>query len=87
VNERPSAVVPLERYVDGRALAELMAVSHSTIKRWTAEGMPSETWGMARTRRYLPSKAIQWASCRDKLPSTPRGCDRNAPQGQRQAKE
>ena len=49
-----------ERYVDARELAELMGVSYRTIKRWTALGMPSETWG-GRLRRYLPSKAMAWA--------------------------
>jgi phage terminase Nu1 subunit (DNA packaging protein) len=51
---------PAERYVDQRELAQLMGVSLSTIKRWTREGMPSETWGM-RVRRYLPSEALAWA--------------------------
>jgi predicted DNA-binding transcriptional regulator AlpA len=50
-----------ERYVDARELAHLMGVSRSTVKRWTAEGMPSETWGMARTRRYLLSRCVAWA--------------------------
>ena len=45
----------LERYVDQRELAQLMGVSLSTVKRWTREGLPSETWGM-RVRRYLPSQ-------------------------------
>lgn len=50
-----------ERYVDARELAELMAVSVRTIRRFTAAGMPSETWGMGNVRRYLPSEAIGWA--------------------------
>jgi phage terminase Nu1 subunit (DNA packaging protein) len=50
-----------ERYVDARELALLMGVSRSTVKRWTTEGMPSETWGMARTRRYLLSLCVTWA--------------------------
>jgi phage terminase Nu1 subunit (DNA packaging protein) len=50
----------LERYVTAGELAQLMGVSVRTIKRWTAEGMPSETWGM-RTRRYLASEAVAWA--------------------------
>lgn len=53
-----------ERYVDMRELAALMGVSTRTIKRLTAAGMPSETWGMSRTRRYLPSEAIEWARLR-----------------------
>ncbi len=55
---------PAERYVDARELAELMGVSVRTVKRMTAAGMPSETWGLARTRRYLPSSAMAWASMR-----------------------
>jgi phage terminase Nu1 subunit (DNA packaging protein) len=62
VSGRPSTVVPAERYVDARELAELMGVSVSTIKRFVAAGMPSETWGMKRTRRFKPSLAIAWAS-------------------------
>jgi phage terminase Nu1 subunit (DNA packaging protein) len=54
----------MERYVARRELAELMGVSESTIKRWRREGMPSETWGMSRTRRYLPSACIAWARSR-----------------------
>jgi hypothetical protein len=42
-------------------LAEAMGISVSTIKRMTAAGMPSETWGLARTRRYLASECIKWA--------------------------
>jgi phage terminase Nu1 subunit (DNA packaging protein) len=78
-------VAPLERYVDARELAELMGVSTSTIKRWVAEGMPSETWGMKRTRRFLPSRAMAWASERDRMRRS-RDRDHNAP-GQRQPKE
>jgi predicted DNA-binding transcriptional regulator AlpA len=54
----------LERYVDMRELAELMGVSTRTIKRMVADGMPSETWGMSRTRRFLPSEALAWARAR-----------------------
>lgn len=54
----------IERYVDARELAQLMGVSVRTIKRMTAAGMPSETWGMSRTRRYLPTEAIAWARAR-----------------------
>jgi hypothetical protein len=56
-----------ERYVDGRELARLMGVSTTTVKRWVAAGIPSETWGMARTRRFLPSEAIRWARERGKV--------------------
>jgi phage terminase Nu1 subunit (DNA packaging protein) len=64
VSARPSATqvaAPVERYVDARELAELMGVSTRTIVRFVKQGMPSETWGMSRTRRYLPSRAIAWA--------------------------
>jgi len=50
-----------ERYVDARELAQLMGVSVRTVNRMTAAGMPSETWGLGRTRRYLPSEALAWA--------------------------
>lgn len=53
-----------ERYVDARELAGLMGISTRTVKRWVALGMPSETWGMARTRRFLPSEAMAWARAR-----------------------
>lgn len=82
---QPTAVTPLERYVDARELAELMGVSTTTIKRMVAAGMPSETWGMSRTRRFLPSQAIAWAHDRDTMRHHP-GRDRNAP-GPRQPKE
>jgi phage terminase Nu1 subunit (DNA packaging protein) len=57
----------LERYVDARELAELMGVSVRTIMRWVAAGAPSETWGMTRTRRFLPSEVIAWAQRRRTL--------------------
>lgn len=68
----------LERYVDARELAELMCVSVSTVKRMVAAGMPSETWGMSRTRRFLPSRAMRWAHDRTRMQST-RGSDCNRP--------
>jgi predicted DNA-binding transcriptional regulator AlpA len=74
-----------ERYVDARELAELMGVSASTVKRMVAAGMPSATWGMRRTRRFLPSQAMAWASARAKMRHLP-GDDCNAP-GQPQPKE
>lgn len=49
-----------ERYVTRAELAEIMGVHINTIDRMVAAGMPSETWGR-RTRRFLPSKAIEWA--------------------------
>ncbi len=56
-----------ERYVDAREHAEIMGVSVSTVKRLVANGMPSETWGMALTRRYLPSQALAWAQNRPNM--------------------
>ncbi len=53
-----------ERYVKAGELAELMGVSVRTINRWVTEGMPSEDWGISRTRRYVPSQSIEWAHAR-----------------------
>jgi phage terminase Nu1 subunit (DNA packaging protein) len=64
-----SAAEP-ERYVDARELATLMGVSLRTVKRLVAAGMPSETWGMARTRRFLPSAAVAWARERATISAT-----------------
>ena len=61
----------LERYVTASELAELMGVSVRTINRMTAAGMPSETWGMARTRRYLPSQALAWAHAQARISPEP----------------
>jgi phage terminase Nu1 subunit (DNA packaging protein) len=55
-----------ERYVTAAELAEMMGLSTRTIRRMVAAGMPSETWGMARTRRFLPKQAIAWASARSR---------------------
>lgn len=71
MNHRPSVVAPLERYVDARELAGLMGVSTRTVARMVAAGMPSETWGMARTRRYLPSEAMAWAQERVRMRPEP----------------
>lgn len=57
-----------ERYVTAQELAELMGVSVKTIYRLRRAGMPSESWGMARTRRYLPSKAIAWVLEQESTP-------------------
>jgi excisionase family DNA binding protein len=65
-----SVPVP-ERYITAAELAELMGVSTSTVKRMVAAGMPSETWGMARTRRFLPSLAMAWASARGTISRQP----------------
>jgi hypothetical protein len=78
VTGRPSVAAPLERYVDARELAELMGVSTTTIKRFVAAGMPSENWGMTRTRRFLPSRAMAWAHERGRI-RQPRDRDGNAP--------
>jgi hypothetical protein len=48
-----------EPYIDARALAELMGVSVSTVKRWVAAGCPSETWAM-HVRRFRASEVIAW---------------------------
>ena len=85
MTDRPSVVTTPERYVDARELGELMGVSPSTIKRWRAAGMPSENWGMKRTRRYLPSQAIAWAHNRATMPPHRNGVD--DPSGQQQPKE
>jgi hypothetical protein len=78
MTDRPSPVAPPERYVDARELAAVMGVSPTTVKRWVAAGCPSETWGMARTRRFLPSQVIAWAGARSKIPSS-RDRAHNAP--------
>lgn len=81
----PIAAAPLERYVGARELAELMGVSTTTIKRMVAAGMPSETWGMSRTRRFLPSRAMAWAHERATMTASR---NRNlTAAGQRQPKE
>jgi excisionase family DNA binding protein len=85
VNERPGIAIPLERYVDARELAELMGVSTSTVKRMVAAGMPSETWGMSRTRRFRPSDAMAWARDRDRgKMRQPRDRDHTAPGQQKE---
>jgi hypothetical protein len=55
---------PEEPYIDARALAGIMGVSHASVKRMVSEGLPSETWGMKRTRRFRASDALAWARCR-----------------------
>ncbi len=62
------SVPVLERYVTAGELAQLMGVSVSTVKRMVVAGMPSETWGLSRTRRYLPSQAMAWAAARGRMP-------------------
>lgn len=82
----PAPVVAPERYVDARELARLMGVSPTTVKRWVREGIPSETWGMARTRRFLPSEAITWAAGRSKV-TLSRDRAHNAPRTTHESKE
>ncbi len=53
-----------EAYVTRAELADVMRVSVATIDRMVSEGMPSETWGR-RSRRFLPSQAISWATTTD----------------------
>jgi hypothetical protein len=86
VNGRLTAATPLEQYVDARELAELMGVSVRTIKRLVAAGMPSETWGMSRTRRFLPSQAIAWTQSRATMAHRT-GAACNAPPDHRQPKK
>lgn len=54
-----------EPYVDADELGRLMGVSRTTIWRWVRRGMPSETWGMGHTRRFLASRCIAWAQGQD----------------------
>jgi hypothetical protein len=71
---------PTERYVKIAELAVLMRVSERTINRWVAHGMPSETWGLGHTRRFLPSQTITWARAREIHPKIERN---NNPPGRR----
>jgi phage terminase Nu1 subunit (DNA packaging protein) len=52
-------------FVDARRLAAVLGVSTTTIKRWTAAGMPSETWGMKRIRRFRVVDVLAWARARE----------------------
>ncbi len=61
----PVPVASPEAYVDARRIAELFGVSLSTVKRWRQAGLPSVSWGMARTRRYLPSECARWLGERE----------------------
>lgn len=58
--------IPRESYVSRAQLAEIMGVSVRTIDRLVIDGMPCETWG-CRTRRFLPSQALAWASGRGRM--------------------
>lgn len=61
----PRSMIGPGEFIDARRLAAVMGVSTTTIKRWTAAGMPSETWGMKRTRRFQVSEVIAWARARE----------------------
>jgi hypothetical protein len=61
MNTPQITTAPEEPYIDARALAGVMGVSHASVKRMVAEGMPSESWGMKRTRRFRVSEALDWA--------------------------
>jgi phage terminase Nu1 subunit (DNA packaging protein) len=61
----------IERYVDAYELADTLGVSIATVKRWTAAGAPSETWGM-RIRRYHVSEVAAWLRAADTINSTNR---------------
>jgi hypothetical protein len=73
------AVPEPERYVDARELAARMGVGTTTVKKWAAEGMPSYTWGLRRTRRYLVSECIEWALARESRITPPPGGARTSP--------
>ena len=82
------AVQPAERYVTRRELAELLSVSQRTVDALVADGMPSETWGMKRTRRFLPSACIAWLREREgSRVSSDRDRTRNAPGDNRVRRE
>jgi predicted DNA-binding transcriptional regulator AlpA len=66
-------VVTAERYVDADELAATFGVSRSTVKRWVAAGVPSETWGM-RVRRFLVSEVLAWLRERGTLPTEQPSC-------------
>lgn len=53
-----------ERYITADELAHIMGISAKTVRRMTIEGMPSETWGLKRARRYLASECLAWARAR-----------------------
>ena len=59
-----TTTTPHEPYIDIKKLAEVMGVSRGTITRMVSEGMPSETWGLKRTRRFRATDAIAWARSR-----------------------
>lgn len=50
-----------ESYVTRERLAQIMGISTKTVDRWVKAGMPSETWGLSRMRRFLPSACAAWA--------------------------
>lgn len=58
----------IEPYLKATELAHVMGVSLRVVEQWTAEGMPSETWGM-RVRRYRASEAMAWVRGRSQVES------------------
>jgi phage terminase Nu1 subunit (DNA packaging protein) len=54
-----------ERYVTTAELAALMGVSDRQIRKFRAEGMPYESWGL-RAVRFQPSRAMAWARTRER---------------------
>jgi hypothetical protein len=52
-----------EPYVTGADLARMMGVSERQVRKFRAEGMPHETWGL-RAVRFQPSRAMAWARAR-----------------------
>lgn len=52
-----------EPYVTSAELARMMGVSERQVRKFRAEGMPCETWGL-RAVRYRPSVAMAWARTR-----------------------
>jgi hypothetical protein len=48
-----------EPFVDQRTLAAELMVSVSTVRKWTAEGMPAHRWAK-RTIRYRVSEVLAW---------------------------
>lgn len=59
------AVEQRERYVTRRELAGQLGISERTIDGLVGDGMPSETWGMKRTRRFLVSSCVAWLRDRE----------------------
>jgi phage terminase Nu1 subunit (DNA packaging protein) len=76
-----------ERYVTRRELARVMGISPRSVDALVADGMPSETWGMKRTRRFLPSQCVAWARARSSRLSADRDRIQTAPGDNRVRRE